>query len=54
MGQQKHEMEVASDNWRRAGATCAVCAQPVPVEERLTYFETGMCDYCRHQAEKDD
>jgi hypothetical protein len=54
MGQAKHEMEVASENWKRVGAKCAVCAQPVPVEEKESYYETGMCGYCRHVSEKDD
>lgn len=54
MGTHKDEMIRAEDNWKRGGARCSVCAQPVPLEERETYFETGMCDYCRHQSERDD
>lgn len=54
MGREKHEMQVAEDNWASGGSKCVVCAQSVPLTERQTFFETGMCDYCRHQSEKDD
>ncbi len=54
MGQHKHEMQVAEDNWQSSGAKCAVCAQSVPLEEKDSYFETGMCGYCLHQWEKED
>lgn len=54
MGRAKHEMQVAEDNWAQSGANCAICGQAVPLSEKETYFESGICDYCRHQAEKDD
>lgn len=54
VGRAKHEMQLAEDRWASGGAKCAVCGQTVPHGERITYFEKGICDYCRHQAEKDD
>lgn len=54
MGRQKHEMQEAEENWKRGSARCSVCAQPIPLDERDSYFETDMCGYCRHQWEKDD
>ena len=54
MGRAKEAMQLAEDNWARMGHKCAVCAQTVPLSEKDSFFETGMCGYCRHGAEKDD
>lgn len=55
MGREKERQIKAEDNWQQhSGAKCAVCGSTVPLSEKDTYFETGMCGWCRHMAEKDD
>ena len=58
MPKSKDELEEAADNWasiaESRGYHCEVCGCRIPYEERETYFETYMCDWCRHQMEKDD
>lgn len=54
MGQSKREIDEVEDKWASGNARCAICGQSVPFSERITYFERGICDYCRHQADRDD
>lgn len=53
MGIAKDDQQRAEDNWARAGNKCTVCAQTVPLSEKDSYFETGMCAPCRHKMRGD-
>lgn len=54
----KQETESAAARWHTAaeikGYQCLVCATTPPYEEREIYFESGLCSWCKHQADKDD
>ena len=58
MGRDREEAEDAAGRWKTAARIndyhCARCGEVPPYEERDTYFETGLCDWCRHMSEKDD
>lgn len=58
MGAAKHEMMMREDSWhtkaRSEGWKCAVCGCTPPLSERDVYFDTGMCGWCAHTANKDD
>lgn len=58
MSSQKDDAEDAAARWQMAAHAnnyrCIVCGAIPPYEERDTYFEKGLCEWCRNQAEKDD
>lgn len=58
MGRDKDAQEEAASRWTTAaeinGYRCDVCGSIPSHEEREVYFDTGMCGYCAHQAQKDD
>lgn len=55
---QSKDTETSAAKWHTAarinGYSCIVCGNIPPYEERETYFRTKLCDWCRHQSEKDD
>jgi len=54
----KEDLEDAAGRWKTAASIndyrCIRCGEIPPYEERETYFDTKMCDWCRHMSEKDD
>jgi RNA polymerase-binding transcription factor DksA len=58
MTRTKDELEEAADDWAaladREGYRCERCGEPIPYEERDTYFKTKLCAWCLNQAKKDD
>jgi hypothetical protein len=58
MSSLKDDAESSAARWNTAarikGYRCLVCGEIPPYEERETYFNTKLCDWCRHQSEKDD
>lgn len=58
MGREKAKMEETEAAWNRKaqaeGLRCSVCSQHIIHSERELFFETGMCGYCHHQANKED
>ena len=53
----KDEIEEAADRWadsaRAKGFVCERCGEPIPYEERDTYFSTKLCAWCLNQSQKD-
>lgn len=58
MGMLKEAATNAAHAWVRQaeakGYKCVRCFCVPPHEERDIYFETRMCGFCQHTAEKDD
>lgn len=58
MGLEKSARIEADDNWlskcQAENLRCSRCHLHPPYDERVTFFETGMCGYCAHQMAKDD
>ena len=58
MGREKGAIIQREDDWNAKAHTegwrCAVCSTIPPYDEREIYFESDMCGYCNHTANKDD
>lgn len=58
MGREKNEQMERETAWDRLaqakGHKCSVCGCLIPYGEQTVFFETGMCGYHAHTAEKDD
>ena len=58
MGREKARLEETEEAWNRKAKAesikCSVCSQHIIHGEREIYFETNMCGYCAHQAQKND
>ena len=58
MGRAKEAEILADENWEAKAASegwrCVICGSVPPRSEKDVYFETKMCGYCNHTANKDD
>jgi hypothetical protein len=58
MSPNRPETRAAVERWqqeaRERGIICAGCGQIPPYEERVAFFELGLCAWCYRQAGREE
>jgi hypothetical protein len=46
--------EDSESRWNYLGHQCSQCGAAIPFSDRVLYFETDLCSYCKYKDDNDD